>query len=160
MTSTLCAATFSNSYVMWHLRYVVLRFVAVPINQLHAGLCLSTNLCVRLMMTSGRIIKETLCNKRILTCDISGYVLRSSFCPYYVCLYVVMANRWDEDFFWPIAVSHLRLCDTQRRMKLERDVADYKDRLSSKDLRLKTSTKKDLFNSHQGMPALVATFSV
>jgi hypothetical protein len=33
-----------------------------------AGLCLSKNLCVRLMMTIGRIIKETLCNKRSLTC--------------------------------------------------------------------------------------------
>ncbi len=30
MTSTLCAATFSNSYVKWRLRYVMLRFVAVP----------------------------------------------------------------------------------------------------------------------------------
>ncbi len=29
---------------------------------------LSTNLCVRLMMASDRIIKETLCNKRSLTC--------------------------------------------------------------------------------------------
>ncbi len=28
--STLCAATFSNSYVKWHLRYGMLRFVAVP----------------------------------------------------------------------------------------------------------------------------------
>jgi hypothetical protein len=31
VTSTWCAATFSHSYVKWHLRYVMLRFVAVPI---------------------------------------------------------------------------------------------------------------------------------
>ncbi len=30
VTSTLCAATFGNSYVKWRLRYVMLRFVAVP----------------------------------------------------------------------------------------------------------------------------------
>ncbi len=30
VTSTLCAATFSNSYVKWCLRYVILRFVGVP----------------------------------------------------------------------------------------------------------------------------------
>ncbi len=30
MTSTLCAATFSNSFIKWRLRYVMLRFVAVP----------------------------------------------------------------------------------------------------------------------------------
>ncbi len=30
VTSTLCAATFSNIYVKWHLRYVMLHFVAVP----------------------------------------------------------------------------------------------------------------------------------
>ena len=30
VTSTLCAATFSNSYVKWRLLYVMLRFVAVP----------------------------------------------------------------------------------------------------------------------------------
>ncbi len=30
VTSTLCAATFSNSYVKWRLRYVMLRFVALP----------------------------------------------------------------------------------------------------------------------------------
>ncbi len=30
MTATLCAATFSNSYVLWHKRCVMLRFVAVP----------------------------------------------------------------------------------------------------------------------------------
>ncbi len=30
VTSTLCAATFSNSYIKWLLRYVMLRFVAVP----------------------------------------------------------------------------------------------------------------------------------
>ncbi len=30
MTSTLCAATFSNSYIQWRLRYVMLRFVAAP----------------------------------------------------------------------------------------------------------------------------------
>ncbi len=30
MTSTLCAATFSNSYVKGRLSYVMLRFVAVP----------------------------------------------------------------------------------------------------------------------------------
>jgi hypothetical protein len=30
VTSTLCAATFCNSYVKWGLRYVMLRFVAVP----------------------------------------------------------------------------------------------------------------------------------
>ncbi len=29
MTSTLCAATFSNSYVKWRLRYVMLHFVAL-----------------------------------------------------------------------------------------------------------------------------------
>jgi hypothetical protein len=28
--ATLCAATFSNSYVMWRKRCVMLRFVAVP----------------------------------------------------------------------------------------------------------------------------------
>ncbi len=28
---TLCAATFSNSYVKWGLCYVMLRFVAVPL---------------------------------------------------------------------------------------------------------------------------------
>ncbi len=31
MTSTLCAATFSNSYVKLRLSYVMLRFVAVPV---------------------------------------------------------------------------------------------------------------------------------
>ncbi len=31
MTPTLCAATFSNSYVKWRLRYVILRFVPVPV---------------------------------------------------------------------------------------------------------------------------------
>ncbi len=30
MTATLCAATFSNSYVLLHKRCVMLRFVAVP----------------------------------------------------------------------------------------------------------------------------------
>ncbi len=30
MNSTLCAATFSDSYVKWHLHYLMLRFVAVP----------------------------------------------------------------------------------------------------------------------------------
>ncbi len=30
MTATLCAVTFSNSYVLWHKRCVMLRFVAVP----------------------------------------------------------------------------------------------------------------------------------
>ncbi len=30
MTATLCAATFSNSYVLWRKRCVILRFVAVP----------------------------------------------------------------------------------------------------------------------------------
>ncbi len=30
MTATFCAATFSNSYVLWHKRCVMLRFVAVP----------------------------------------------------------------------------------------------------------------------------------
>ncbi len=30
VTSILCAATFSNSYIKWRLRYVMLRFVAVP----------------------------------------------------------------------------------------------------------------------------------
>ncbi len=33
----LCAATFSNSFVKWHLRYVMLRFVAVPSNYLLRG---------------------------------------------------------------------------------------------------------------------------
>ncbi len=31
MTATLCAATFSNSYVLWHKRSVMLHFVAVPL---------------------------------------------------------------------------------------------------------------------------------
>jgi hypothetical protein len=31
VTATLCAATFSNSYVLWHKRSVMLRFVAVPL---------------------------------------------------------------------------------------------------------------------------------
>jgi hypothetical protein len=30
VTATLCAATFSNSYVKWRKRCVILRFVAVP----------------------------------------------------------------------------------------------------------------------------------
>jgi hypothetical protein len=30
VTSMFCAATFSNSYVKWRLRYVMLHFVAVP----------------------------------------------------------------------------------------------------------------------------------
>ncbi len=30
VTSTLCAATFSNSYTKWRLRYVMLHFLAVP----------------------------------------------------------------------------------------------------------------------------------
>jgi hypothetical protein len=30
VTSTLCAAMFSNSYVKWRLRYMMLRFAAVP----------------------------------------------------------------------------------------------------------------------------------
>ncbi len=30
VTSTLCAAMFSNSNVKWRLRYLMLRFVAVP----------------------------------------------------------------------------------------------------------------------------------
>ncbi len=30
MTATLCAVTFSNSYVLWHKRCVMLRFVAAP----------------------------------------------------------------------------------------------------------------------------------
>ncbi len=34
VTSTLCAATFSNSYVKRHLRYVMLHFVAVPSAQI------------------------------------------------------------------------------------------------------------------------------
>ncbi len=33
MTDTLCAATFSNSYVLWRKRCVMLRFVAVPFKQ-------------------------------------------------------------------------------------------------------------------------------
>ncbi len=35
MTSTLCAATFSNSYFKWRLRYVMLRFVAAGYSQLY-----------------------------------------------------------------------------------------------------------------------------
>ncbi len=31
MTATLCAVTFSNSYVLWHKCCVMLRFVAVPL---------------------------------------------------------------------------------------------------------------------------------
>ncbi len=30
MTATLCASTFTNTYVLWHKRSVMLRFVAVP----------------------------------------------------------------------------------------------------------------------------------
>ncbi len=35
--STLCAATFSNSYVKWFLRYVMLHFVAVPLEPPRKG---------------------------------------------------------------------------------------------------------------------------
>ncbi len=31
VTATLCAATFSNSYVLWRKRCVMLRFVTVPL---------------------------------------------------------------------------------------------------------------------------------
>ncbi len=35
--STLCAATFGNSYAKWFLRYVMLRFVAVPLELSRKG---------------------------------------------------------------------------------------------------------------------------
>ncbi len=68
MTSTLCAATFSNSYVKWLLHYMMLRFVAVPnicretlLDKSARGVCNTTN---SLNTRRGRIRREEYSKKR------------------------------------------------------------------------------------------------
>ncbi len=52
VTSMLCAATFSNSYVKWRLRYMILLFVAVPVRVLCSMLQKVSLLCSMLQQVS------------------------------------------------------------------------------------------------------------
>jgi hypothetical protein len=56
-----------------------------------------------------------------------------------LCVSLVIANKWDEAFFWPIAFSHL--CgDTQTRLRLHKGAWPIVS-LRSQDLRLNTRTQ-------------------
>ncbi len=75
--------------------------------------------------------------------------LSSSLCSQYstVCVSLVMANEWEEAFFWLIAFNHM--CkDTQIRMhcKTVKGGRRPKVRLMSKDLRLYESPQNDKRN--------------
>ncbi len=67
MTSTLCAATFSNSYIQWCLRYVMLRFVAglLKLYGRFSWHCTQERACQRFLNSGFSILKGPSHQKRM-----------------------------------------------------------------------------------------------
>ncbi len=121
VTSTLCASTFSNSYDKWHLRYVMLRFVAVPwhdwsywiksIAQAHFNVCVSRKK-VLLTRELGFFTKQILFTGKLclLWAYVLSYKVYSIQCFHILGLDCTFLLQNSNSTYFPFLLQLIPLC--------------------------------------------------